>query len=308
MPNKQHIVPIRKNMLPSNAANYPPGLLVTNLGPLGTTVHETGNENEWADAMNQAQYVHGSDAVARDVAYHGTVDGGKLNDAGFGVFVQILPLDRIGWHAADGCNDPATDFGCFRSVGIEGCVPRGYDKDQMRWNFAQVIARIYWGDPAFDWGSGRTRGKFSIDQLKQHIQVAQNFPPHDCPNHIRRDGAWPQLMDWVDENVELFRPNTEPPVDSNPEPGVPDGMTLSLLKRLYGSTIGPDGKTYRYNPDGPWSRRWLRRCTASIPKGQRWTAGLWPSIDSVIVIGESGKGKRVIQYSDGYVDDGSVVG
>lgn len=279
-------VPITHNILSASAPNRPGRKLPTD-GQLYIVIHETGNTNVGADAASQINYLKSAEAQSRSVSYHLSVDDHAI--------VQGLPLDEIGWHAGDGCDDPAVDIGCFRSVAIETCVNRDGNKEQTRRNLAELIARICAGDPAFDWGGGSSRGRFDIDHLAQHNWVSDDRK--DCPHFIRAENFWSTLMTWVDEAWEIWQPRAEPP---EPEPSpyptrripIPErwvylwqdlevmrnahtryrcthGTTLRTFpaRDAPAGTLTPArrGKTYRF----PWSVEYMR---------ERWlgsNAGSW---------------------------------
>lgn len=292
-------LPIKQQLISRSASNFPAGKLILGAdGLIGITIHGTGDFRPGVDAQAEANYVcFNQEARDRQVAVHGFVDDH--------VFIQTLPFDNIGWHAGDGCENPATDWGCFESLGIEMCEASTVNFAQAQLNFAELIARIHLGDPVFDWGDGRTRGKVSIEQLKQHIWVSQQVPPHDCPYLIRHNGTWAVFMTQIDAAVARLQGTTPAPPAPTPVEGIklPKGLTDSLLERLYGVVRAADGHRYSYNPEGSRSKRWLSHSLKSIPAGKPWTAGAWPNLEAVFVQGE-GKGTKLLQYSDGWIDDG----
>jgi hypothetical protein len=240
-------VPVVRNLLSATAPNRP-GTKLAQSGNLYIVVHETGNTNPSADAPSQIAYLQTAEARQRQVSYHLAVDDVQI--------VQGLPLDEIGWHAGDGCDNPQTDIGCYRSVAIEKCVNAENDpvrKERTRRNLAECIARIVRGDPAFDWGSGSSRGRFSVDRILQHRQVSDERKW--CPAHILNDGFWPTLMQWVQDIYDRW-PNFTGPAPS-PAITYPAGMDEGIASWLFGS-LTKNGKTYRFNPRGPVSQTWLR--------------------------------------------------
>lgn len=289
-------VVIEKMLVPESASNCPKQKLILVDGVIGGTIHGTGNFRIGTDARNQAGYQLTSDARARQVCCHGYVDDK--------VFVQTHQFDRIGWHAGDGCENPGTDYGCWSTLGIEGCESESVPLMGMLQTFADVLALIAIGDARFDWGDGHTKGKFSLEHLKQHIWVSQEVPPHDCPYKIRHMNLWAQFMTMIDASYAKATGITPPIVPVPPDVKLPTGMTLALAERLFGSTHDTNGARYSFNPDGARSKRWLEHGLQSIPAGGTWLEGTWPSIDSVYVEGSGGKGTKILQYSDGWLDDG----
>jgi N-acetylmuramoyl-L-alanine amidase len=211
------VTPVTRNILPLSASNRP-GTKLPGAGQLFIVVHETDNPKPGADAVMHINYLHGAEARQRQVSYHFSVDDHAI--------VQGLPLDEIGWHAGDGCDNPTVDIGCFRSVGIEGCINADGNETQMRRNYAELIARICASDPAFDWGTNISRGRFGIDRIKQHIQVSDaGAGQHHCPDHMLREGFWPTFMRWVATAAEQLGGNGhdltrfEPPRVFTAQPG-----------------------------------------------------------------------------------------
>lgn len=209
--------PFRKQLLPVGWPTRPGAKLRLDRGWIGVTVHETANEAVGANAAMHANWVQSQDAVRSQVSVSFFVDDHEI--------VQIVPLDEITWHAGDGCDDPATDIGCFYTLSIEKCVNADGNEAKANENLAELIARLAAGDPAFDWGSGSTKGKVSTDRLYQHIQVSQEVPPHDCPNHIRHETlpgwTWDQLMkavDWFGPYVTAYLKGTTPAPQPQPKP------------------------------------------------------------------------------------------
>ena len=74
------------------------------------TVHDTGNVNTGAGALNHAKYLKGDSAANAKVSYHYTVDDTRV--------VQHLPDNETAYHAGDGPNGP----GNATSIGVEICI------------------------------------------------------------------------------------------------------------------------------------------------------------------------------------------
>lgn len=219
--------------LPVTASNYPGDPLSTDLGPLGFTVH--GNANPWSTAANEGVYLRGSEAAARGASWHGTVDDLEYR--------QHIPFDVNAWHAADGCNNRLTDVGCFRTIATEICERTNENHQLANENAAQIMARVAWGDPVFQWGSGRTRGRFEIAELHQHYEVSDNSADkHDCPQRIRHalDAPWnwayfvQRVGFWYSELLKLDdQPTTPqvPPIPEFPPPALPNWWEHGLQTR-----------------------------------------------------------------------------
>jgi hypothetical protein len=218
-------------------------------GQLFFVVHETGNDNPGAGAESQVAFLRTGEAINGPTSYHGSVDDHE--------FWQSLPFDEIGFHAADGCDDPDTDLGCFRGLAIEGCINSDGNESQMRRNYAEIIARIAAGDPAFDWGSGSTKGRFDIEHIKQHIQVSDPGPnQHHCPDHMLNEGFWPTFLEMIDEEWQKWGSNVKPfpqnrvPIDGAVSartlsfPGLPDVVLTGNAQNRFSCVHGTTRRTY----------------------------------------------------------------
>lgn len=199
--------PVQKNITPLHPRNRPGWKLDLTRGNLFLIIHETGSPG--SPAKNEIAYLQNQEARDRQASYHLSVDPSGI--------WQGIPLDEVAFHAGDGCNDMALDYGCYRSIAIETCV--GIDDPATRRVLAECIARLCASDPAFDWGSGKTRGKFDIDHLAQHNWVSDEGK--NCPERIRNSGFWPTLMTWVDDAWVVFgngQPVPEPVPVPTPTP------------------------------------------------------------------------------------------
>lgn len=85
-------------------------------GPVGVTVHNTGNATPTADARAHASYLQN---VENDGMYfvgaHLFVDAERI--------VQTLPLNEVSWHAGDGYGD-----GNMATVSVEICEMSPYER------------------------------------------------------------------------------------------------------------------------------------------------------------------------------------
>lgn len=171
-------IPVRWSPVPTGAPNNPSGLLLP--GKLIVVLHENGNPN--SDAGDEARFLLNGGGEGR-VSYHFAVDH---NEA-----FQMFALNELCWHAADGCDNPATDRGCFRGVAIEHCQ----DRDPVRWaatkrNGAILTAMIIAGHPAIHFG-GRA-GSFSADRIETH-QAVSDTKKH-CPEWMLNEGVIPSQI------------------------------------------------------------------------------------------------------------------
>lgn len=170
------LIPIVVSLIPMTAGNRTGQKLGGQA--LYVTVHETNNPR--SNAFGERAFFHGGGGDAK-VAVHFAVDDVRA--------VQLLPLDEVGKHSG-------SVEGNRTSSAIETCVATSMNFAKVRRNLAQLIARIAANDPSLDWGGGSTRGRFSLERLRMHNDWA---PANPCPRHIRSEGFWPTLLDWVDE-------------------------------------------------------------------------------------------------------------
>lgn len=110
-------------MLLSTRAPNRPG---TPLAPKFVTIHNTDNGDKGADALAHAKYIRGSDAIARKVSWHYTVDDQRV--------VKNLPAEEQGWHAG-------THAGNQISIGIEVCENAGIDQ-QAAFDRAALLTAV----------------------------------------------------------------------------------------------------------------------------------------------------------------------
>lgn len=169
-------ITVRQRLLPSNMKNFP-GLLLDTSGDLWVTVHETGNTNTNATAAAEASFVNQGGGPG-NVSYHFAVDEKEA--------WQMLKLNRVGWHAGDGCDNRAVDTGCFRSVAIETVVRDGNRyAAQTRANLITLIAMIMTGHPSIDFGGTDFR-RFSPARIAPHNKWS--LEGKWCPKFMLDDG------------------------------------------------------------------------------------------------------------------------
>jgi hypothetical protein len=161
-------------------ANAPATLLNrTAPRPIG---HNTDNPGTGADALMHATFVKNGGGQS-GVSFHWAIDSIRA--------VQILPLDRIGYHASDGCDNRSTDTGCYDGVAFENCDNKDGDIRKTFDNFCKLIALIEWGDPRINYGT-MPKGAFVgfIDRLLGHHDVAYDakWCPSDFMNLFGEDG------------------------------------------------------------------------------------------------------------------------
>jgi hypothetical protein len=273
------VLPIRQAFIPAGNPNRPGAKLTA--APLWITVHETGNANVGANAEMHRRFTH-QGGGPNTVSFHFVVDDREA--------VQLLPLDEIGWHASDGCNDRATDLGCFQSVAIETCVNGDGDWNRTFANLAELIAAIIGGDARI-WFAGRHR-TFSPSRIAQHNKWA--FDQKDCPQRIRARGLWDDLLAAV--VARLGPPTTTPtPATTTTAPPqlpgadarLPPGMTPAMARERFGKVVTGNG-VYDYQPTGALTNLWVNECRVT---------GRWPAIVHVVDIGFP----RFYTFADGSI-------
>lgn len=255
--------------------------------PLYVIQHDTGNTGRGANATMHKDFVIGGGG-SDTVSFHFTVDS-------TGLVWQMLPLDEIGYHAADGCNNREIDIGCFQGIAIEMC--RNSDGDQWKayGHVKDLIAAIILGDPRINYGT-RSHKDFSADRIRSHKWASRNDvnPPNGkwCSSWILNNGLEDDLVAGVKARVAAAgqgqTPAPEPPPTPKPVEILP-GLDAGILDRLFGELEGEDGRQYKFDPNGPVSKLWLAR-------GKQ--LGTWPRLETVWVYAD---GRRYFRFEDGAV-------
>lgn len=179
------------DLIPAGNPNRP-GAKINAQGAVWATVHENGNPR--SGAVAERNFTHGGGGEDR-VSYHFAVDAERA--------IQLLPLDEIGWHAADGCDNRATDTGCFLSYAIETCqlAPLGSDEwERTLRNLVRLIVMVKSGDSRIVYGSA-AKPRFANALMAQHNRW---YPQKNCPQRIRDTGRWQQLT-WAVETALMER-------------------------------------------------------------------------------------------------------
>jgi hypothetical protein len=161
-------VPLRRAIIPAGNPNRP-GMRIT---PSWITIHETGNRRAGANAESHRDFTHRLRGGPERVSFHYVVDDREA--------IQLLEHDEMAFHAGDGCDDPTNDTGCFRSIAIETCVNEDGEWARTRRNLVALVRHLL-----------RTDTRFSPERIAQH----QRWSGKDCPQRIRAEGSWQQLLD-----------------------------------------------------------------------------------------------------------------
>jgi N-acetylmuramoyl-L-alanine amidase len=199
------IIPVHWRPVPVGAPNNPAGSLLP--GNLIVVWHENGNPN--SDADDEARFLLNGGGDSR-VSYHFAVDHQQA--------YQMFALNELCWHAADGCNNPQTDRGCFRGIAIEHCQ----DRDPATWsatktNGAILTAMIIDGHPSIHFG-GR-EGDFSADRIETHQAVSETNK--HCPDWMLNEGAIPGQIARVRGYLAMDAATTTTTTTAAPSPYPP---------------------------------------------------------------------------------------
>lgn len=218
--------------------NAPATLL--NRGPKSAVpiIHNTSNTSAGADALMHASFVANGGGEG-NVSFHFAVDSKRA--------VQILPLNRIGYHASDGCDNRDTDVGCFDGIAIENCDNADGDIEKTFQNFCELIARIEWGDPRIDYG-GRPISDFVgfIDRLLGHHDVAfdQKWCPSDFMNKYGENGWKVEAKKRAKVILAQLKGGTTP---AEPSTTYADAHPVQKGSRVINEHVflAPGGKTFQ---------------------------------------------------------------
>jgi hypothetical protein len=97
-----------------------------------------------------------------------------------------------------------------------------------------------------------------------------------------------------------------PPDEELPDPApgekhtLPEGMTPQLARRWFGRYAAPWGVTYAFDIGEAPSQVWLARAKRSIPAGESFEEGQWPTLVEVIRRGNSGDQGEIFRWSNGW--------
>lgn len=151
-------------------------------GPIGVTLHNTGNPNPTADARNHAAWL--ARVEAGDTTYVGAhffVDPSRI--------VQVLPINEVAWHAGDGQGP-----GNRQTIAIEICEIAPYEKAES--HGLHLAAALL--------------AHFPEAKLYKH----QDFSGKICPRIILNQGRWHDVA----QRVESIRRQMTQGPSENPPP------------------------------------------------------------------------------------------
>ena len=116
------------------------------------TIHETGNTNKGANALNHAKYINNGSSVT----WHYTVDSEQV--------IQHYDDDIQCWHSGDGRGE-----GNLNSIGVEMCVNSDGDFNKTILNTIELVKHLM------------NKHNIPIENVVQH----NKWSGKDCPSNIR---------------------------------------------------------------------------------------------------------------------------
>lgn len=179
-------------------------------GPIGVTIHNTGNSDPSSDALAHASWL--TNVEAQDALYIGAhffVDGQRI--------VQTLPINEISWHAGDGMGK-----GNAATISIEICETSPYERAEA--NAMALAAALM--------------DTYNLTNLYTHEIWSGKY----CPRLILvREGGWDSFVDGVARirAAETMPPMAAPVLDNTPSPWAQDAVDWALANRfLVGDETG----------------------------------------------------------------------
>jgi N-acetylmuramoyl-L-alanine amidase len=163
-------VPFRVSLIPKTNPNRP-GVKLNGGIFVKSTVHETGNTDDDADAEMHRKFVTTGKGGPAQVSFHAVVDDKEI--------IQLLPFDEVGWHAGDG----TFGIGNRTSIATETCVNAAGDWEKTLQNL------IIWQ-------------RFLIQHAgltPQDVVQHNHWSGKDCPHYMRlSNGArWREVFDQI---------------------------------------------------------------------------------------------------------------
>lgn len=250
----------RVDLIPDGNSNRPGFLLNTNDRDIGITQHTTGNTNPTADAEMHVTFTHnggGSD----NVSFHFVVDDK--------VAVQLLPVYEGAYHAADGCDNRATDIGCFDTIAIELCVNNGANWAKAKDNLSKLYALLWNGDKRI---AGIDRVTVVEGRVYTHQQVSDTNKY--CPTQILNEGSLPVI---IAQGRQYAVAGEQTPVYAKPI--VPEWLAEDdgiAIEEINGVKVYPVHLTYTAIQDTPRKRATGKNhelVGPDIKKGEVFSAG-----------------------------------
>ena len=141
------------------------------------TIHETGNKNKGANAINHAKYINNGSSAT----WHYTVDDKQV--------IQHYKDSVQCWHAGDGRGEGNTN-----SIGIEMCVNSDGDFNKTILNTIELVKHLM------------NKHNIPIENVVQH----NKWSGKDCPANIRSGkpiswGGFINMIKNTNSNDVLYR-------------------------------------------------------------------------------------------------------
>lgn len=141
------------------------------------TIHETGNKNKGADAINHAKYINNGSSAT----WHYTVDDKQI--------IQHYEDSVQCWHCGDGRGEGNTN-----SIGIEMCVNSDGDFNRTILNTIELVKHLM------------NKHNIPIENVVQH----NKWSGKDCPANIRSGkpiswGGFINMIKNTNSNDVLYR-------------------------------------------------------------------------------------------------------
>lgn len=171
-------MPVTEDLIESNTEARP-GRIKTKTHYI--VVHDTANQNSYADAKNQVQYLHNI-SKTEDTSWHYTVDENEC--------IRTIPDNEVAWHAGCGTREFGTTYfnetyqaqsiggGNVNGIGIESCVNSSGDYGMTERNLAKLVAQLL------------LENDLTVDRIKQH----NDFSGKNCPATLRGLGLWNRFI------------------------------------------------------------------------------------------------------------------
>ena len=178
-------------------------------GPVGVTVHNTGNATPTADARAHAGYLQN---VENDGMYfvgaHLFVDAERI--------VQTLPLNEVSWHAGDGYGD-----GNMATVSVEICETSPYERCEA--NAMVLIAALL--------------ETYGLSDLFTHQMWSGKYCPHLI---LDREHGWAEFVAGVSRirAAEQMPAMAAPVVDNVASSWAQEAVDWALANRFL---VGGEG-------------------------------------------------------------------
>ena len=170
------------------------------------TIHNSGNTNKTATALNHASFVNNTNAYT---SWHFTVDDTNI--------VQHLPEHETAYHASDG----GRGTGNTQSIGIEIC--ENGDLLKATDNAVELVIHLCkkWSIP--------------VENIKQHY----DWCGKNCPSRLRNNEpySWNEFINKVKQGLETQEKENETMKYYETINDIPEGELRDIIKNLINKSI-----------------------------------------------------------------------